>query len=150
MKLKMILAAAIIFSGFFSVYPQEKTEINDKKAASMLLGRHKLSLQWISWDYFGSALVTNKKGVYRLKGTQKSRENSNFVSVEGVITSIDSREFKFSGKITTQVDHIFGGKPCEREGDFTFRITGKRKYWRMMQINNPCEEVADYVDIFFR
>ena len=43
-----------------------------------------------------------------------------------------------------------GGEPCERDGEFTFRITGTRKYWRMQQIDNPCDEVADYGVFFFR
>jgi len=116
----------------------------------MLLGRHKMSLQWISWDYFGAATVTNRKGVFYLKGEQKGRKSDDFVTVDGIITSIDAKEFKFEGKIVTQVSHIFGGKPCEREGEMTFRITGKRKYWRLQSIDNPCEAVADYVDIYFR
>ena len=116
----------------------------------MLLGRHKLSLQWISWDYFGTANVVNDEGVYRLKGEQKGRGNSDLLTVEGVITSIDAKEFEFDGKIVTQISHINGGETCVREGTFTFRITGKRKYWRMQQIDNPCDVAADYVDIYFR
>jgi hypothetical protein len=37
-----------------------------------------------------------------------------------------------------------------REGRFTFRITGTRRYWRMKEMNNPCEDVADYVDVYLR
>ena len=129
---------------------QIKTEINNAQAAKMLLGRHKLSLQWISWDYFGTASVVNNKGVYRLKGEQKGRENNDLVTVDGTIISIDAKEFAFNGKIMTQISHINGGEPCVREGDFTFRITGKRRYWRMQQIDNPCDQAADYVDIYFR
>lgn len=133
-----------------AVFAQQKTVVNDAKARQMLLGRHKISLQWISWDFFGTATVTNRKGVFYLKGEQKGRKSDDFVTVDGVITSIDAKEFKFDGKIVTQVSHIFGGKPCEREGEMTFRITGKRKYWRLQQIDNPCDGVADYVDIYFR
>lgn len=133
-----------------SAFAQDRTEINDAKAAKMLLGRHKLSLQWISWDYFGTANITNKQGVYHLKGEQKGRGNEDFVKVDGVITSIDAKQFSFDGTVTTQVNHINGGKPCERKGTINFRITGKRKYWRMQQIDNPCDGVADYVDIYFR
>ena len=115
-----------------------------------LLGRHKISLQWISWEYFGTATVTNKGGLYRLKGEQKGRGSTDIVSVDGVVTQIDAKEFKFDGKVITQVTHINGGKPCERTGEMTFRITGKRKYWRLQQIDNPCDGVADYVDIYFR
>ena len=84
------------------------------------------------------------------KGEQKGRGSTDFVTVDGVITRIDAKEFKFDGKVVTQVSHINGGKPCERTGELTFRITGTRKYWRMQQIDNPCDAVADYVDIFFR
>lgn len=133
-----------------------RTTINDKAAAKQLLGKHKFSLQWISWDHFGSATVTNKrcssgaKGCYQITGQQKGRGNSDHLKINGTITSIDSKEFKFNGTIETQVSHINGGKPCVRSGEFSFRITGKRKYWRLMEMDNPCDSVTDYIDIFFR
>lgn len=139
-----------IFVFGFSVFAQEKTVVNSQSAKAMLLGKHKLSLQWISWDYFGAATVTNRKGVFYLKGEQKQRGGTDFVKIDGVITEINAKNFKFDGTITTQVSHINGGLPCERTGEMTFRITGKRKYWRLQEIDNPCDEVADYVDIFFR
>ncbi|MBC7900203.1 MAG: hypothetical protein H7070_09140 [Saprospiraceae bacterium] len=132
------------------VFAQQKTDVNNAAAAKMLVGRHKLSLQWISWDYFGTATVTNRGGVYSIKGRQKGRANTDFVSIDGLITRIDAKEFTFEGKIVSQVSHINSGNPCERKGSFTFRITGKRKYWRLQQIDNPCDPVADYVDIYFR
>ena len=131
-------------------FAQERTVINDRASAQMLLGRHKLSLQWISWDYFGLATVTNKAGIYSINGSQKGRGNSDYLSIEGMIVSIDAKQFVFEGKIVTQISHINGGKPCTRQGDFTFKITGKRKYWRMMEMDNPCDEATDYVDIYFR
>lgn len=143
-----ILLVLIILS--MAALAQQKTAVNDAKAAQMLLGRHKLSLQWISWDYFGTANVTRRGGVYRLKGQQKGRGNTDLVTVDGTIKSIDAKEFVFDGKIVIQISHINGGKPCEREGEMTFRITGKRKYWRMQDIDNPCDQAADYVDIYFK
>lgn len=131
-------------------FAQEKTVVKDAKARQMLLGRHKLSLQWISWEYYGSASVVNRNGVYSLKGEQKGHGNTDFVKVDGIVKSIAAREFVFDGTVITQVGHINGGEPCTREGEMTFRITGKRKYWRLQQIDNPCDGVADYVDIFFR
>ena len=116
----------------------------------MLLGRHKVSLQWISWDYFGIANVTNRKGIYYLKGEQKGRGNTDFVKIDGVITSVDAKEFKFEGTVELQISHINGGQPCKRDGEMTFRITGKRKYWRMQEMDNPCDQATDYVDIYFR
>jgi hypothetical protein len=131
---------------------QERTDVNNRAAANMLLGRHRLSLQWVSWDYFGVATVTNRRGVYSIKGEQKGRGrgNTDFVKIDGRITSIDAKEFAFTGTIITQISHINGGKPCTRDGEFTFKITGKRRYWRLQQMDNPCDPVTDYVDIYFR
>ncbi len=153
MMLKQILIATIALFTLAAFVPaQERTKVNDAKAARMLLGKHKLSLQWISWDYFGTATVTNKAGIYYLKGEQKGRgENSgDYVRVDGVVTQIDAKQFTFDGTVITQVSHNNGGQPCERKGTLNFRITGTRKYWRMQQIDSPCEGIADYVDIFFR
>ncbi len=148
---KIIYAGLSIVAGFsFSVFAQQKTVINDAKAKKMLLGKHLFSLQWISWDYFGSAIVSNKNGVFYLKGEQKQRKGSDFVKVDGVITKIDAKEFLFDGEIVMQVSHINNGEPCTRTGEMTFAITKNRKYWRLQEMNNPCDGVTDYVDIFFR
>lgn len=149
--IRKFLFAIFLTTAIFglSVFAQ-KTVVKNAKAKTMLLGKHKLSLQWISWDYFGAATVTNKGGVLYLKGEQKSRKDSDFVRINGKITEIDAKDFKFDGTIITQISHINGGKPCERTGEMTFKITGSRKYWRLMEMDNPCESVTDYVDIFFR
>lgn len=145
----IVVVTVLIFC--LSVTAQNRTDVNNAAAARMLLGRHKLSLQWVSWDYFGIATVTNRRGVYSIKGVQKARgKSTDFVKLEGKITSIGAKEFTFQGEIVTQVSHINGGNPCTREGEFTFKITGKRKYWRLQQMDNPCDPVTDYVDIFFR
>jgi hypothetical protein len=156
MKSIALAARTILIGGFLTAFfsvgalGQEKTVVNNAKARSMLLGKHMFSLQWISWDYFGIATVTNKGGVFRLKGEQKSRTNSDFVRIDGVIKEINAKSFTFNGTIITQVSDINGGEPCTREGEMVFKITGSRKYWRLADIDNPCDAVADYVDIFFR
>lgn len=150
MMKKLFLAAFLTILGLsFQAFGQ-KTVVNSPKAKTMLLGKHKFSLQWISWDYFGTATVTNKNGVFYLKGEQKSRKDSDYVKIDGKITEINARDFTFDGRVITQISHINGGEPCTREGEMTFKITGSRKYWRLMEMNNPCEAVTDYVDIFFR
>jgi hypothetical protein len=147
---KFIFAIFLTVTMFgFSAFAQ-KTVVNDAKAKTMLLGRHKLSLQWISWDYFGAATVTNKGGMLYLKGEQKQRGGNDFVRVDGTITEINAKDFKFDGTIVMQIKDINNGEPCERNGEMTFKITGARKYWRLMEMDNPCEGVTDYVDIFFR
>jgi hypothetical protein len=148
---KKLLFAVFLTIAIFGVpVLAQKTVVSSAKAKTMLLGRHKLSLQWISWDYFGAATVTNRGGALYLKGEQKQRGGTDFVRINGKITEISAKEFKFDGTIITQVSHINGGQPCTREGAMTFRITGTRKYWRLLEMDNPCEGVTDYVDIFFR
>ena len=148
---KVICANLLVLVAFgFSVFAQEKTIVNNAKAKTILLGKHKVSLQWISWDYFGTANITNKNGVIYLKGEQKQRKGTDYVKIDGVITEINAKDFKFDGTIITQISHINNGEPCTRTGEMTFRITGKRKYWRMQEIDNPCDTAADYVDIYFR
>ena len=150
--LKKIIYASLIILAVFSslVFAQEKTVVGDANAKKMLLGKHLLSLRWIGWDYFGTANITNKAGVLYLKGEQKERGGSDFVKIDGTIMSIDKKEFKFDGTIVMQISYINGGKPCMRSGEMTFAITGKRKYWRMQEMTNPCDEAVDYVDIYFR
>jgi hypothetical protein len=116
----------------------------------MLLGKHMMSLQWISWDYFGAATVSKRNGLYTVRGEQKSRENSDFVTVVGDVMSIGAKEFVLDGTIVIQISHINQGKPCTRSGELTFKITGKRKYWRLQQMDNPCDQATDYVDIYFK
>lgn len=147
-KLFLILSLFILS---FSADAQEKTVVNSTKARAMLVGNHKLSLQWIDfYKYFGTATVTNRRGVYYLKGEHRQRGGSDFVKIDGVITQIDAKEFKFEGKIVTQVSHNNEGNPCERTGEMTFKITGQRKYWRLQEMQSPCGTETDYVDIFFR
>ncbi len=148
---RIIWTSSLIIAGLsFSVAAQSKTVINDVNAGKMLLGKHLLSLQWISWDDFGAATVVNRRGVYYLKGEQKQRGGGDYLKVDGVITKINSKNFKFDGVIEMRISHNNGGAPCRREGEMTFVVTGKRKYWRLQEMNNPCDGVTDYVDIYFR
>src|SRR5215204_523177 len=146
---KIFLIGFLVFGLTLSALAQ-RTVVNDARAKTMLLGKHRLSLQWISWNYFGTAIVTNRGGVLSVKGEQKQRGGTDFVKINGTITEINAKDFRFDGTIITQVSHINGGKPCERTGEMTFKITGTRKYWRLTQMDNPCEGVTDYVDIFFK
>jgi hypothetical protein len=142
---------AIVITMFsIAGFTQPTTDVQDAAAAKRLLGKHMFSLQWISWDYFGSAMVTRKDGLYSIKGEQKGRGNSDIVTLVGEIETIKPKEFKMNGTITTKISHINNGEPCVREGEFTFKITGSRKYWRLQEMDNPCDTAADYVDIFFR
>jgi hypothetical protein len=125
--------------------------ITDQKAAQQLLGKHALTLQWIGTGGLqdaGTAEVKQENGEWQLAGRTDAKEG--FVSIVGVVTKIGKTTFTFKGKIVTKVDFIYGGKECPRDVEVTFERKGNRKYWRMYPIDNPCEAVADYIDIFLR
>ncbi|SPY33721.1 hypothetical protein [Pasteurella canis] len=122
--------------------PEQITKIENK-----LIGKHKLSLQWVSWETFGSVDILRDADGLSIEGIQEL--NGNFVSLFGKIKVIDEKAFLFTGEIVTRVDHINNGKACTRHGTYEFRATGKRKYWRLQQMENPCDPLTDYVDIYF-
>jgi lysozyme len=117
----------------------------------ILVGRHNFSLQWISWEYFGSAYISKKGGndLYEIQGEQKSKENDDYIKISGDIKVINSKHLKFNGIITTKVNHLNDGSECIRNGSFDFKVSGERKYWRLQQMGNFCAKVTDYIDIFF-
>ena len=130
---------------------ETNTVISDVTAASKLAGDHFFALQWISWDYYGKVTITtNSNAVWQIKGRQDSREGDDYVTIDGVIKEINTLDFKFIGMIVTKVSHINDGQPSIRSGEMTFRISGKRQYWRLKEMQNPDDGVVDYVDIFFK
>ena len=56
-----------------------------------LLGHHLLSLQWISWEYFGGCDITkDEDGTLRCVGEQLSRENDDYLRLNGTISIVDA------------------------------------------------------------
>ena len=114
------------------------------------IGKHAISLQWISWEKPGSAQITKAKdGTYRIVGRQRSDDRQDSLRIDGRLTVISPKELRFKGKIITRIHHIHEGAPCLREGDYTFLITGKRRYWRLQEMLNCSGVETDYVDIYF-
>lgn len=148
MKGFLVLLAIFLHSASIAAQQQE-TVVLDPSAQQRLLGTKKLSLQWISWNYFGKVTIRKEGNTLRISGKQHSRTDTDFLSIDGIITEVRATEFKFRGKIVTKVSYINSGKPCVREGDYTFTTKGKRRYWRLKEMDNPCEAVVDYVDIYF-
>jgi len=125
--------------------------ITDKAMAQKLLGQHALTLQWLGSGTLrdaGKAEVKAENGTWHLTGHMEAKEGH--VSLDGIVTAIDATTFAFTGKIITNVSYINQGKDCLRDGNFTFAKKGTRKYWRLQQIDNPCDQAADYVDIYLR
>ena len=150
MKRLTAIIVLLLTLGFSTgVMAQTKKKAAVATPESKILGRHPLSLQWISWDYFGSVEVRKENGRLHCIGSQRSKENDDYVIIDGYIEMIDALRFGFTGVIITKIYHINGGQPCIRDGYFEFASTQGRKYWRLQQMDNPCDGVTDYVDIYF-
>lgn len=120
-----------------------------------VVGKHLLSLQWISWDYYGTCNITKQKdGTLLCKGEQLSRGDDShigdYLKIDGTIRIVSALELEFTGTIRTKIYHINNGDEVVREGTFTFLSTQGRKYWRLQQMENPVDECVDYVDIYFK
>lgn len=168
MKIKSKTALLIALTALFSMQTlsaktppstaplsDKSQHIAEKKHTSIpasvkrkLLGKHMFSLQWISWDYFGTVYIREKNGVLTISGEQTGEND--YVRIDGIITSADKKSFVFEGDIITKVHHIANGEACKRSGKMHFLITGSRKYWRLQEMDSPCSHVVDYVDVFFR
>jgi len=148
----MKLLFALVTLAFCAASAHADPVITDQKAAKQLLGKHALTLQWIgtagALKDAGTVEVKQENGEWRLTGRNDAKEG--FVSIVGVVTKIDKTTFTFKGKIVTRVEYIYEGKECAREGEYTFERKRARKYWRMYPVDNPCDNAADYIDIYLR
>ncbi|WP_156503486.1 MULTISPECIES: hypothetical protein [Eikenella] len=117
-------------------------------AESSLLGRHMFSLQWVSWERFGTATI--RRGSNGLEINAYQALDGNYVKLDGLIEIIDRRHFYFTGNVITRVSYLNNGQACERSGTFLFQAKDARRYWRMQPIGNPCDNAADYIDIYFK
>lgn len=143
--------ALAIAAVVFSVGPAKETQFKDKKAKQMLVGKHPLTLQWITFGNAkaGEVDVTEDGGLLAIRGEQRDPNTGNYVTIDGIIESADAKSFVFDGTIVVRLHDENEGKPCTRQGRMNFRISGKRKYWRLKENQSPCSTLTDYVDIFF-
>lgn len=113
-------------------------------------GDHLLTLQWIEGKPGKATFELLSEGEFEVEGEQRN-DKGDYVTLSGTVLLMGKRELNFNGKIASKVSYINNGEECFREGDFTFKASGKRKYWRLQQMDN-CEGdgVVDYVDIFFK
>lgn len=128
---------------------QITTETKSRNLIS--LGKHSFTMHWISWDYPGSVTISKRnENSYYVKGQQLSRENTDYIKIDGILSPVSEKELIFNGTIRYLYSHNNNGKECVKSGRQTFKATGARKYWRL-QNNRNCEEgmLTDYIDIYF-
>lgn len=124
-----------------------RTIVSDPASLARLRRNGGITLQWISWDYRGRLRVSEAAGLVHLSGSQAARGGPGRLELDGDVVSIGAGTFTFRGHIAI-VDTPDRGRSCMRDGDFEFRITGRRRYWRLQQMEQ-CDGLTDYVDIYF-
>jgi len=127
--------------------PPERTMVGAPGALAMLRHNGGLTLQWISWDRRGRVGVSETDGLVHLSGSQAAQGGPGRLEIDGDVTEIGARSFTFRGRIAI-TDAPDPGRDCLREGTYEFRITGRRRYWRLQQMEQ-CDGLTDYVDIYF-
>jgi hypothetical protein len=125
----------------------EPTLVGDKIAMEKLRGPDGITLQWIGWDQRGDVQVEQRGKSLYLKGVQQQDGGKGRLELDGHILAVFTKSFIFKGRIAI-TDTPDEGRSCIRDGVYEFKITQKRKYWRLQQME-VCDGLTDYVDIYF-
>ncbi|MBL4703911.1 MAG: hypothetical protein JKY54_05285 [Flavobacteriales bacterium] len=131
--------------------PEQLAVKEEEEGWAKYTGEHLFTLQWIGWEQPGKCTFElDTEGVFSVTGEQKNN-NGDFLTIDGTLTMNGNDHLVFNGIITSKVDHLYDGETCTREGEYNFKVTAGRKYWRLQEMEN-CEgnNVVDYIDIFFK
>lgn len=151
----LFVTSPVLFQAMEAGKHEDTTKIMDRDAAQTLLGKHRLTLQWISREQPGKISVTNDNGLYYIKGLQTDKgdllhsKSRHVMKIDGVISEINARSFLFSGTINILLGGRNNNQACIREGTFSFRYReGNSKFWRLKENENPCHDHTDYIDVY--
>lgn len=166
-----LMAIALMASAPMAMDAKKKTTRKRAKTENLtgltalerkIVGKHMLTLQWISWESYGSVDIKKEAdGTLSCRGEQLARkctkgveqgniDNDDYVKLVGTIEIVDKDHLVFTGEIRTKVYHINNGQEVLRSGTYNFVTKENRKYWRMQELDNPADNCADYVDIYFK
>jgi len=125
----------------------ERTIVHDPAALARLRRNSGITLQWISFESpaRGHVVVSERGGFVHLRGSQSG--DGGELRLDGDVLSIDAASFTFRGEISI-VGTPDADRNCLRDGIFEFRVTQRRRYWRLQQME-ACDGLTDYVDIYF-
>jgi hypothetical protein len=127
----------------------------DAGAKARLVGEHMLTVQWLSWGGLrdaGKLVVKDLGTALSAEGEQlgSGEYAGDYLKMSGKIVAASKDGFVFEGDILLRVHHNANGEECKRSGTFTFKTKGGRKYWRLQEMDSPCDTATDYVDVYFR
>ena len=150
--LRVALAMFLVFAAATDAAYARKlgeSEILSEAALAKLKNNKGVTLQWIWGAEPGGVMVNETPQGVTIAGAQ-GPHNGDQLTMTGFVTRIEAKTFWFRGRIaitdneTTEV--------CVREGTYTFRIIGQRRFWRLKEQEARCPgrpDLTDYVDIRF-
>lgn len=129
--------------------PAGRTIVDDSAALARLRRNSGITLQWIGFQSpaRGHVILSRRGGFLHLTGAHAERQGPGRLTLDGDVLRIEARSFTFRGRITI-ADTPDRGRNCVRDGTYEFRVTQRRRYWRLQDIE-ACDGLADYVDIYF-
>ena len=126
-----------------------QSQIVSEAALTQLKNNKGVTLQWI-WDAAPGKLTVTETPEGVMVSGQQGPHNGDQLVITGVITRIEAKTFWFKGRIAITDNETT--EPCVRDGTYTFRIIGARRFWRMKENQARCTgraDLTDYVDIRF-
>jgi hypothetical protein len=143
----LVLLLSLIAAAPAPAAVADRTIVTDPAALARLRRNSGVTLQWISWDYRGRVAVSERGGRVHLSGSQAARGGPGRLTLDGDVVEIGATSFTFRGRIVI-AETPDPGRNCVRDGTYEFRITGRRRYWRLQEME-VCDGLTDYVDIYF-
>lgn len=147
MKSKILYGMAFCFAMACNSYA-----VSNDKLDSQFIGLHPLTLHWIDTDLnnAGEVNIRRYNGVLQLSGTQvgKGDNKGDYISIQGVITEYSESLFKLTGEIVTRLRFDNCGLPCVMNGEFFFKKSNGKKYFRLQESKSACSTTTNYIDIY--
>ncbi|HEY7370681.1 MAG TPA: hypothetical protein VIF57_00790 [Polyangia bacterium] len=123
------------------------------------VGTHRLRVNRIPGrDWAGTVTISRQGGALHLEGGLRRGEHH--LELSGTVAVESPRKFQLDGELRGVPDMAWAGEaPRERitTGRFTFEATGRRRFWRLYQVdgrecvcNDDCGNDFCYIDIEFR
>ena len=122
------------------------------------IGTHRLRVNRIPGrEWTGTVTITKQGGALHLEGSL--RHGQHYLELSGTVEPETARKFTLDGELRGVPDMAWAGEqPRERttKGRFTFEATGRRRFWRLYQVDardcvcdDNCGNDFCYIDVEF-
>src|SRR6187551_1107349 len=136
----------------------ERTPAVAKALEASYVGTHRLRVNRIPGrEWTGTVTISKQGGALRLEGSL--RHGPHYLELSGTVEPETARKFHLEGELRGVPDMAWRDEPARArttKGRFTFEATGRRRFWRLYQVDgrdcvcdDGCGNDFCYVDIEF-